>query len=82
MPEPSPRETKVAPESTIFWSASAADVMPAIPAGSLFGPTMRNVLCMTSSRSTPLPAAMNSFSAAGECTSRTSASPFAPISIA
>ena len=40
VPESSPRETKVAPESAIFLKASAADVEPAMPAGSSAGPTI------------------------------------------
>ena len=62
--------------------ASGADFMPLTPAGSDGGPTMMKSLCMTSFRFTPLPSSMNFFSAAGECTSRTSASPFEPMAIA
>ena len=52
--------------------------MPLILAGSAAGPTMMKSLYMTALRSTPKPLSMKVFSAAGEWTSSTSASPVSP----
>ena len=79
VPESSPRVKKVDLVSAILVKASAATVMPLMPAGSLVGPTMMKSLYITACRSTPNPSAMYFSSAAGECTRRTSASPVSPI---
>ncbi len=53
-----------------------------MPAGSAAGPTRTKSLCITSRRWPAAPSATNFCSAAGECTSSTSASPRRPSSMA
>ena len=53
VPLSSPREANGALAAAIFASAAVASVMPATPAGSLFGPTMTKSLYITSKRFTP-----------------------------
>src|SRR5215472_16150065 len=74
----SPRERNVDFAFAIFLKAATESVMPAIPAGSLVGPTMMKSLYMTSRRPTPSPAATNLSSAWRSCTNTTSASPRCP----
>jgi tungstate transport system substrate-binding protein len=62
--------------------AAAASGAPAIPAGSLCGPTMTKSLYITSNRSTPDPSATNASSDVLAWTNTTSASPRRPVSSA
>src|SRR5262249_48486356 len=60
--------------------ASAASVIPLMPAGSLFGPIRTKSLYITGYRLTPKPSATNFSSCALACTNSTSASPRRPVS--
>ena len=71
-------DTKVVSEAAIVASASAAESIPAMPAGSASGPTITKSLYMTSSRLTPWSASINASSLARACTRSTSASPCSP----
>ena len=55
---------------------------PSACAGSSLGPSRTKSLCITAARLSPWPCAMYVSSAAGECTSSTSASPLAPMASA
>ena len=77
VPLSSPRDAKRDPDSAILVRAPVTSVMPLIPAGSAFGPTMTKSLYMTSKRSTPLPSATNFSSDGLAWTSSTSPSPLA-----
>src|SRR5262249_6496944 len=82
VPLSSPREAKGAAAAAIFASAAGASLMPLMPAGSAWGPTMMKSLYMTSKRFTPKPSATNCSSDFLSCTNSTSASPFLARSMA
>ena len=81
VPESSPRDTNSACAAAIFATAPTLS-RPRTPAGSLAGPTSTKSLCITNRRCPAVPSATNACSAAGECTSSTSASPRRPSSMA
>ena len=65
--------------SAMVVSASAADFMPLMPAGSFAGPTMTKSLCMTSWRLITDPLSTSACSELGACARTASASPRSPI---
>ena len=75
VPLSSPRETNGALLSAIFLKAATTSLEPAMPAGSLAGPTTMKSLYMTSKRFTPPPSATNFSSDGLSCTNSTSPSP-------
>ena len=82
VPESSPLDPNGARARAILRIAAGASPAPAVRAGSEDGPTSTKSLCITAMRPAPWPSRMNASSAAGECTSRTSASPRSPSSSA
>ena len=82
VPERSPREMKGALAAAILRKASETSLLPAIFAGSAFGPITTKSLYITPNRFTPKPSAMNFSSATLSCTNTTSASPRRPMSSA
>src|SRR4051794_30450157 len=82
VPDSSAREAKGDFDRAMACSAGTIPAAWETFAGSAGGPTSTKSLCMTASRLAPWPCAMNVCSASGECTSRTSACPRAPRSMA
>src|SRR6476646_9280787 len=82
VPESSARDAKGARAAAMALSASTASLPRLAWAGSPLGPSSTKSLCITAARLTPWPCAMYFSSAAGECTSSTSAFPLAPRAIA